>query len=76
MHNAIIPGYFWSQDTLIWHSNKHLLNCFLGREFEKHQAMKRLPWWLKSKQSACNAGDVGLIPGLGRSPGEGNDNPL
>ena len=24
------------------------------------------------KRSACNAGDPGLIPGLGRSPGEGN----
>ena len=29
-----------------------------------------------SKESACNAGDLGLIPGLGRSPGEGNGNPL
>ena len=28
------------------------------------------------KESACNAGDPGLIPWLGRSPGEGNDNPL
>ena len=28
------------------------------------------------KMSACNAGDLGLIPGLGRSPGEGNGNPL
>jgi len=28
------------------------------------------------KESACNAGDLGLIPGLGRSPGEGNGNPL
>ena len=26
--------------------------------------------------SACNVGDPGLIPGLGRSPGEGNGNPL
>ena len=26
--------------------------------------------------SACNVGDLGLIPGSGRSPGEGNDNPL
>ena len=26
--------------------------------------------------SACNAGDLGSIPGLGRSPGEGNGNPL
>ena len=25
---------------------------------------------------ACSAGDPGSIPGLGRSPGEGNDNPL
>ena len=28
------------------------------------------------KASACNAGDLGFIPGLGRSPGEGNGNPL
>ena len=28
------------------------------------------------KESACNAGDPGLIPGLGRSPGEENGNPL
>ena len=28
------------------------------------------------KESACNAGDPGLIPGLGRSPGEGNGYPL
>ena len=28
------------------------------------------------KESAGNAGDLGLIPGLGRSPGESNDNPL
>ena len=28
------------------------------------------------KQSACSAGDLGSIPGLGRSPGEGNGNPL
>ena len=28
------------------------------------------------KESACSAGDPGLIPGLGRSPVEGNGNPL
>ena len=28
------------------------------------------------KVSACNAGDLGLIPGSGRSPGEGNGNPF
>ena len=28
------------------------------------------------KESTCNAGDLGSIPGLGRSPGEGKDYPL
>ena len=28
------------------------------------------------KESACNAGDLGLIPGLERSPGGGHGNPL
>ena len=28
------------------------------------------------KESACNAGDLGLIPGLGRSPGGEHENPL
>ena len=35
-----------------------------------------LHWWLSGKESACNSGDLGLIAGLGRSPGEGNGNPL
>ena len=34
------------------------------------------PGGSEDKVSACNAGDLGSIPGLGRSPGEGNDNPL
>ena len=44
-------------------------------------------WWLvgnplcfpggsDGKETACNAGDLGLTPGLGRSPGGGNGNPL
>ena len=41
-----------------------------------------LPWWLREgggkggKESACNAGDLGSIPELGRSPGGGHGNPL
>ena len=38
-----------------------------------------LAQWLRSKEFACNVGaigDVGLIPGFGRSPREGNGNPL
>ena len=35
-----------------------------------------IPYSLVSKESACNAGDLGLIPGSGRSPAEGNGNLL
>ena len=35
-----------------------------------------LPWWLSGKEPICQAGDTGLIRGLGRHPGEGNGNPL
>ena len=35
-----------------------------------------LPGGSDSKESACNAGDSGLIPGSEKSPGEGNGNPL
>ena len=31
---------------------------------------------LRDKESACNVGDMGLIPGLGRSPGGGYGKPL
>ena len=37
------------------------------------QTVKNLP---AMQESACNAEDLGLIPGMGRSPGEGNGNPL
>ena len=32
--------------------------------------------WLNGKESACPTGDLGSIPGLGRSPGEGDGNAL
>ena len=35
-----------------------------------------LPRWLSCKELACQVGDTGSIPGSGRSPGEGNGNPL
>ena len=35
-----------------------------------------LPGGSDSKESACNTGDMGLIPVLGRSSGEGNSYPL
>ena len=38
--------------------------------------LRSLPGGSDGKESACNAGDLGLIPGLGRSPGGGHGNPL
>ena len=37
---------------------------------------QRFPGSLYGKESACNVRDFGSIPGSGRSPGEGNGNPL
>ena len=42
----------------------------------KYDTVKGFPGGSDSKASACNAGDLGSIPGLGRSPGDGNGNPL
>ena len=55
---------------------------FLGQEdpLEKAQATHSstlgLPLCSAGKESACNVGDLGSIPGLGRSPGEGKGYPL
>ena len=38
--------------------------------------MRGFPGGSEVKASACNVGDLGSIPGSGRSPGEGNGNPL
>ena len=40
------------------------------------EAFIGLTWWLSDKESACNAGDLGMIPGLGRYPGGENGYPL
>ena len=48
-----------------WHSSHSLIWKLLG-----------FPSGSESKDSACNSEDLGSICGSGRSPGEGNDNPL
>ena len=40
------------------------------------QVLFGFPGSSEGKESSCNARDLSLIPGLGRSPGEGNGNPL
>ena len=41
-----------------------------------HMDALGFPWGSAGKESACNAGDLDSIPGLGRSPGEGKGYPL
>ena len=70
-------------------SYKTLSNCMLlfslGRVQITNDMNLSLPQLIKYmgfpggsdvKESACNAGDLGSIPGLGRSPGEGKGYPL
>ena len=63
---------------------RHMWKCcseVLGLQLVSHQELQVDPndkithmfsGGSVSKESACNAGDLGLIPGLGRAPGEGN----
>ena len=46
--------------------------CF--RKFRGNIGCIGLPWWLSGKEATRDAEDKGLIPELGRSPGEGNGN--
>ena len=43
---------------------------------KKLNLRKNFPGGSDGKESACNVGDLGSIRGSGRSPGEGNGNPL
>ena len=45
-------------------------------EYKSNPCNIWLPGGSDSKESTCSAGDLGLIPGLGRSPGGGHGNPL
>ena len=47
-----------------------------AKQFEDHYSILDFPGGSDGKASAYNAGDLGLIPGSRRSPGEGNGNPL
>ena len=61
--NAGDPGLI--PGKIPWRRNRLPTLVFLG-----------FPGGSDGKESACNAGDLGLVPGLERSPGEGHDNPF
>ena len=53
-----------------------IVSLSLGLEKLLVTGSKGFPGGSAGKESACNAGDMGFIPGSGRSPGGGNSNPL
>ena len=48
----------------------------VGYNLATEQQQQQMQLSFISKAPACNAGDPGSIPGSGRSPGDGNGNPL
>ena len=51
---------------------KKFFKCMMFHLRIKDKKRIMLTWCLINKESACNAGDTGSIPGLGRSAREGN----
>ena len=84
--SIFLKGYYYYVDGVILHhldnlvsTHEVLFTLIPGSYCYKINSIKcnrRLPWWLSSEESACDAGDVSLIPRLRRSPGKGNGNPL
>ena len=72
---------FWCFDSY-WIVTRYCVQCFNELLFYGNiinpilQRLKGFPGGTDGKESACNTGDLGSIPELGRSPGEGNGNPL
>ena len=71
-----------SLEKCLFRSSVHFLICFLILScvscsyILEINPLSGFPYSSVGKESACNAKDLGSIPGSGRSPGEGNGNPL
>ena len=70
--NLSCNSYNFLVTVSIWLYSKFLSN----KMFEQDHLIKGFPRNSVSKESVCNAGDPSSISGLGRSPGDGNGNPL
>ena len=85
----VLHAFLWLNTPPVWiyhsvfiHSpaEGYLLRCLqvlaVMSEFSFCKHLFDFPGGSNSRESTCNAGDLGLIPALGRSPGGGNGNPL
>ena len=72
---APVGGFFYH--CVIWKPiNVHILAVIMQQNTMEVYRLKDFPGISAGKESACNSGDPGLISGSGRTPGEGNGNPL
>ena len=70
LENPMDGGAWWATVHRVAKSQTRL------SDFTSLETHLGFPGGSEVKASACNAGDLGSIPGSGRSPGEGNGNPL
>ena len=63
-------------DSIFFILQKRKQNSKVFGDLSEATSLMGFPGGSVGKESPCNAGDVGLIPGSGRSPGEGHGNPL
>ena len=79
-NNTGVGCHFLLQEIFLTQGlNPSLCVSCIGRQIHYHCATWEALCLIQrfdGKESACNAGDLGSIPGSGRSPGKGNGNPL
>ena len=62
--------------ALLKFTNSQVVSTSYSEALQKKERKRGFPGGSEVKASASNVGDPGSIPGFGRSPGEGNGNPL
>ena len=68
---AFSKQYIRSFHSFLWLSSICVCVCVCVYKYSR-----TLTWWLSGEESTCQCRYMGLIPGSGRSHGEGNGNPL
>ena len=76
MNQSLVKVHKALADTREYFSFENCRHAHSEQKSPVFTPLASLPTGSIGKESACKAGDLGSIPGLGRPPGEGNGNPL
>ena len=74
--NCPLDSYYIHSSYFPSCNRQTTVNAYLPKVYPPPQSELGFPGGSAGKESACNAGDLGLIPGLGTSPGEENGYPV